>query len=667
MSIALEAQPDTPLYNSRIISSYVRFIEHYHNYVNIPDLLSDAKMESYQVEDEDCWFTQEQVDLFYEGVVRLTKNKNIAREAGRFTASFDSLGMMKSYILGFVSPAGLCELLAKVNKHFVKSCDWDAKKVGPAEVHVTVTPRPGTSEKPFQCENRIGCLETIFTLFNRELPVIEHPECVFDGADACRYKITWHKPESDVWRKVRNYMSLPLLAMAVSRIFLPIPENLWLGSVLTFFAAVLVLSQKVWNMEKRELAAAVTNLRDSSDTLFEKVNAGFDHARMIHEAGVALTGKRNIESMLGEVAQILQKRLDYDRGMILLADKEKKTLSFKAGFGYSEEQRATIENAVFRLRPESKGVFVTCFREQKPFLVNDLDQIRYELSHHSLDIARAMHAKAFICCPIAWADEALGVLAVDNVHTKRMLLQSDIDLLMLLTPAIGMGIQNAAITETKERQFNSILQVLASSIDARDPLTAGHSERVTRFAVGICRELGLSEEYSEMIRVASLLHDYGKIAIKDSILKKPGSLTGSEYEEIKTHASKTREILEKIEFEGIYKEVPEIASCHHEKWDGSGYPNNFKLQEIPLGARILAVADVFEAITSKRHYRGPMPLQEAFEVLESSKGKHFEPRIVEAFLRYYRGEGQLLDSSNVASEEKTREEKTREEKRASAG
>jgi HD-GYP domain-containing protein (c-di-GMP phosphodiesterase class II) len=226
---------------------------------------------------------------------------------------------------------------------------------------------------------------------------------------------------------------------------------------------------------------------------------------------------------------------------------------------------------------------------------------------------------------------------------------------MLLTPAVGMGIQNAAITETKERQFNSILQVLASSIDARDPLTAGHSERVTRFAVGICGELGLSEEYTEMIRVASLLHDYGKIAIKDSILKKPGSLTAGEYEEIKTHASKTREILEKIEFEGIYKEVPEIASCHHEKWDGSGYPNNFKLEEIPLGARILAVADVFEAITSKRHYRGPMPLQEAFEVLESSKGKHFEPRIVEAFFRYYRHEGELLDTLSAVPGEEIRE------------
>jgi len=644
-----QCQPDTRLYNSRIISSYVRFVDLYHSYVNVRELLSHAKMEPYQVEDEDHWFTQEQVDLFHEKLSKLTNNRNIAREAGRHAASTDSI--LRSYALGFVSPAWFSELMATVTGHFVKSSVWDARKISPTEVHIIVTPNPGVREMPYQCENRMGYMEAAFALFNHKFPTIEHTECMFKGAKACRYRITWRELGSGVWRKLRKYALPPLFAVSLSRAFFPVPEGVWLFSIFSFVAALLILSYKVWNVEKRELVNAVANLRASTSVLFDKVNTSFNHAKLIHEAGVALARKRHIEGMLAEVAQILAERLDYDRGMILLADKEKKELSFKAGFGYSEEQRATIENAVFRLRPESKGVFVTCFRERRPILVNDFDEIKYEVSDHSRDLARAMHANSFICCPIAWADEALGVLAVDKVRSKRMLLQSDIDLLMLLTPAIGMGIQNAVVTEMKERQFDSILHVLASSIDARDPLTAGHSERVTRFATGICGELGLSEEYTEMIRVASLLHDYGKIAIKDSILKKPGSLTANEYEEIKTHATKTKEILEKIEFEGIYKEVPRIASCHHEKWDGTGYPGGVKFDEIPMGARILAVADVFEAVTSRRHYRGPMPLQEAFGVLESSKGTHFEPRIVDAFLRYYRREGQVADSLNAESEE----------------
>jgi len=138
-----------------------------------------------------------------------------------------------------------------------------------------------------------------------------------------------------------------------------------------------------------------------------------------------------------------------------------------------------------------------------------------------------------------------------------------------------------------------------------------------------------------MMRVAALLHDYGKIGIRDSILMKNGKLSIEEREEIKAHVEKTKKILEQINFEGIYKEVPDIAGSHHEKMDGSGYPNGFRGEEIPFGARILAVADFFEAITSKRHYRNSMPLEIAFGLLEKESGKHFDKEVVEAFIRYY--------------------------------
>ena len=137
-----------------------------------------------------------------------------------------------------------------------------------------------------------------------------------------------------------------------------------------------------------------------------------------------------------------------------------------------------------------------------------------------------------------------------------------------------------------------------------------------------------------MISVASLLHDYGKIGVPDSILKKPGRLTKEEYETVKTHAQKTQSILEQINFEGIFRQVPEVAGSHHEKMDGSGYPNGLKGEEIPLGARIIAVADFFEAVTSKRHYRDPLPISYAFRLLEKGRGVHFDEKVVDAFIRY---------------------------------
>ena len=296
------------------------------------------------------------------------------------------------------------------------------------------------------------------------------------------------------------------------------------------------------------------------------------------------------------------------------------------------------------LRPDSTGVFTVCFRERKPVLVNDVNEIAAKLSPRSLEFAQQMGAKAFICVPIISSNESLGVLALDNLISKRPFLQSDLDLLMRLASEIGMAIQNATAMEDKERQFHSILHVLASSIDARDPLTAGHSDRVTQFAVGIAREMGLSYEFVEMVRVAALLHDYGKIGIADSILKKPGKLTDEEYDEIKTHALKTKQILEKIEFQGIYLEVPDVASSHHEKYDGTGYPKGLKGSDIPLGARILAVADVFEALTAQRHYRKPMPLRDAFDILQRDKGKHFDPGVVDAFTRFYERERTAPDN-----------------------
>ena len=208
-------------------------------------------------------------------------------------------------------------------------------------------------------------------------------------------------------------------------------------------------------------------------------------------------------------------------------------------------------------------------------------------------------------------------------------------MLMGIAPEIGIGIHNCMLTETKERQFKSIIQVLAASIDARDPLTAGHSEKVTEYALGICCELGLPKEYEEIIRIASLLHDYGKIGIKDSILMKPGKLDAEERKEIETHAKQTKEILEQIHFEGVYKEIPGIAGSHHEKINGSGYPKGLKGEEISLGAKIIAVADFFEAVTSKRHYRDPMPLDIAFQLLNEETGKSYDKKVVDAFIKYY--------------------------------
>ncbi|MDD5067334.1 MAG: HD domain-containing protein, partial [bacterium] len=519
--------------------------------------------------------------------------------------------------------------------NFSKSLTCDSKKIGANKFEITVTPIEGAQEKSFQCENRIGYFEAIAMLFNNKLPKIEHPECIFKGGRVCRYIVSWKKSYSDLWKKITNYIIILSLLTFIGSFFLSPVFSI--NTVLPLsILVILLLNTYHGSLEKQELNNAINNLRDSSDKLIEQINLNYNHALMINEIGLALNKQMDMDGIFHKIMHILQKRFDYDRGIIYMPNPEKTRLIFRDAYGYTDEQYKVLRNSSFHLdRTESKGVFVVSFKEQRPFLINDINQIQDSLSVHSLEFAKKMGSKSFICCPIIYEDESLGIIAVDNIHTKKPLLQSDINLLMGIAPEIGISIHNIRLLEEKERQFQSLLHVLAASIDARDPLTAGHSEKVTEYALGICHELGMPKQFCEIIRIASLLHDYGKIGIKDSILKKPGRLNLKEYEEIKTHAEKTKTILEQMNFEGIYKPIPEIAASHHEKIDGSGYPMGLKGDDIPLGAKIIAVADFFEAITSKRLYRDALPLELAFQLLKEESSIHFDKKVVEAFLSYY--------------------------------
>jgi HD-GYP domain-containing protein (c-di-GMP phosphodiesterase class II)/Tfp pilus assembly protein PilZ len=600
--------------------------------INLPELLHHARMEAYEVADQEHWFSQEQVDRFYERLVAATGNENIAREAGRFAASPDALGAVRQYALSLLGPANAFELIQKFTSNFVRSSVYSSRRLRSNKVEITVTPHTGVSEKPFQCANRMGFFEAIVWMFNCNLSEIHHPECMFSGANSCKYVISWQQSPAYIRKTIANIAAVVGLGLSLGTlIYRP-------GFALSFVipaATILVLLLKHLQKraESKDLYQSLAHTRRATDTLLEQMRINYNNALMANEIGQVISGQTDIDSILTNVVQILDNRLDFDRGMVLLADSELKNLTFRAGFGYSTEQQTLLSGSNFRLdRLESRGVFVVCFREQKPFLVNDFNDIEASLSARSLAVAKSLGAKSFICCPIICDGRSLGVLAVDNFRSKRPLVQSDMSLLLGLAPIIGVSLRNAELLQAGELQFRSVIEVLSASTDARDPLTAGHSEKVTEYTLAICEQMNLPHEFREMIRVAALLHDYGKIGVPDSILKKDGRLTDAEYEIVKTHAQKTREILERINFEGIYSGVPEIAGAHHEKLDGSGYPLGLKGEAIPLGAKIIAVADFFEAITTKRHYRAPMPIPIAFQLLREESGVHFDPNIVEALI-----------------------------------
>jgi HD-GYP domain-containing protein (c-di-GMP phosphodiesterase class II) len=623
---------ETPLYNSRIIDTYLKLIRSKYPFVNITEILEAAHMQPYEVADQGHWFSQRQVDTFHERASRLTGSSNLAREAGRYAASPDASGVMRQYVLGMLGPATVYELINLATPNFTRSAVYQSRKVSSNTIEITVTPKPGIRERQFQCDNRTGFLEAVGLVFQRDMPRVDHPECVFRGNSCCRYLITWEPSRFSL----KRFIGVGLLALLVLTVCLALAWSLATAleivvpvALLMIFALVLVnLKEENLSLRKR-----LDNLKGSSDELIEQINLNYNNARVTNEIGQAISRHTKVDDILASVVQVLETRLDYDRGLILLATPERSKLMFRAGFGYPADKIEMLTNTTFHLnRPESQGVFVVSMREQKPFLVNDINELDGQLSLRSLEFAKKLGSQSFICCPIICEGESVGILAVDNLKTKRPLLQSDISLLMGIAPVIGISINNANLMEAKFSQFSSFLKVMAASIDARDPLTAGHSEKVTQYSVEVCLELGLPSDELEMIRVAALLHDYGKIGVPDAILKKNGRLTDLEYEIVKTHCYKTRDILDQVNFEGIYRQVPEIAGAHHEKVDGTGYPKGLKGKDIPLGAKIIAVADFFEAVTSLRHYREPMLVEEAFRLLRDGVGSHFDRRIVEALI-----------------------------------
>lgn len=252
----------------------------------------------------------------------------------------------------------------------------------------------------------------------------------------------------------------------------------------------------------------------------------------------------------------------------------------------------------------------------------------------SVDQRTGYRTRSMLSVPLKnAAGESVGVVQAINKR-EGLFCEDDLATAEAVAGIVAIAVENAMLFADQERQFHSMLDALAASIDAKDGLTAGHSINVAVFAVAIGTELGFSKEELDLLRVAAILHDYGKIGISDSVLKKEGLLDEDEFAHMKSHASLSEDILTRIHFTRKYRNVPMIAASHHERLDGSGYPRGLKAQEIPFMAKILTVADVFEALTADRHYRERMSTDEALAILDAGAGTRFDSHVIAALRRH---------------------------------
>lgn len=340
-----------------------------------------------------------------------------------------------------------------------------------------------------------------------------------------------------------------------------------------------------------------------------------------------LAAETSLELLLKTVAQEIRKVLDADRCSVFLLDKVNNQLVSKIALGMGTQE--------IRF-PADSGL--AGYVAQSGEIINIKDAYSDSRFNQDIDKETGYKTETILCMPI-WnmKHEILGVFQVLN-KINGTFTKEDEELLIAIGSSAGIAIENARLFESQQLMiqeqkelFKSFVDTLAASIDARDKITAGHSNRVKMYSELICNSMGTDERMKANIIHAAVLHDIGKIGIKDAVLQKNGKLTDDEYKHIQEHVRFTYDILNRVYISEEFKEVAEIASSHHEKYDGTGYFRKLKGNEIHFGGRVLAVSDVFDAITSKRHYRDKMPIKNALDIIKSGSWKHFDGDIVDAF------------------------------------
>ena len=463
---------DIPLYNSRITKNYLEYLEKHHPDIDVESIFAYAGINRFEVNDPGHWFSQRQVDRFHERLLVETGNPHISKDVGRYINSSEGIGAVKQYVLGFLNLTSIYILIGRVYPMMSRAADVTTRKIGSNAVEITSNPKPDVIEKPYQCENRLGAFESLAKLFTKGYADIDHPECIHQGGNACRYTITWEKTPAIVWKRARNIalLSSPLI---VALSFLFFQFTALVVSAVSITAAILALVFYSNQLEKRELVKTIETQGNVAKDLFDEINLRYNHAKLIQEIGQTTSNVLYVEDLVSAVMRNLEKHLYFDRGMILLADRKKTRLNFKTGYGYNEEQEALLRESEFHLdRPESRGVFIAAFRNQKPFLIDNITEIEKDLSERSLEFARKMGAQSVICVPIVYERESLGILAVDNVNSKKPLTKSDIILLEGIASQTGVGIINARSferLEESEKKYRDPVENANSIILRRDP------------------------------------------------------------------------------------------------------------------------------------------------------------------------------------------------------
>lgn len=348
--------------------------------------------------------------------------------------------------------------------------------------------------------------------------------------------------------------------------------------------------------------------------------------RALMSVGQAINSSLGLRRVLEEVMDSLISLMHAERGFLMLRESNGElAVQIARGIAHInlDEEAFKVSKTIVRKVVESGAPVLTTNAQADPRFDAQLSVAAYQL-------------RSILCVPLKLKDDLIGVLYVDNRAHAGIFKENDLELISGFADQAAVAIDSARLFEDLQEShrelelaYQATLEGWVRALDLRDKETEGHTQRVTILTERLARSMGVEGDALINITRGALLHDIGKMAIPDGILLKPGQLTDDERMLIQKHPVYAYQMLSPIAF--LIPAI-DIPYCHHEKWDGSGYPRGLRGKEIPFAARIFPVIDVWDALTSNRPYRKALPQYEVRQRIKNDSGKHFDPVVVDAFM-----------------------------------
>lgn len=357
-----------------------------------------------------------------------------------------------------------------------------------------------------------------------------------------------------------------------------------------------------------------TKLYEQQDKINQRQNLLNHISRHLHQT-------LDLDELISRIFIEVNKAIKVEAQSIWLVDEEEGIIKCRYTTGPESEMLKG-----FAVSLTAKSVVGTTVSRKKSVIIRDAQKDPRRA--RSADKWTGFVTRSLMSVPLVLKDKAIGAIQAVNKRGGLLFNQEDLDLFRAIADSAALAVHNAQLMTELENSYDLTLDALSAALDLRDRETEGHSRRVVEYTTRLAEQIGLDKKIINDIRRGALIHDIGKIGVPDAVLLKPGSLSDEERKIIERHPQAGYDMLVGIPY--LQEEI-RIVLGHQEKWDGTGYPFGLRGEEIPLGARLFAVADTFDALTSDRPYRQGSPYEVARKLIEEESGKQFDPQAVAAF------------------------------------